>query len=93
MARCLLFGRFHCERGLGIREHLHGAVKEEGTTINCVEGYFPSARVASIVAVPSQPPLDISAEEFTRRGLVGAGDFIILTDLTNTPSYESTHPM
>jgi uncharacterized iron-regulated protein len=71
-------GKFHCEHGLGIPEHL--------------AAYAPDARVLVVVFTPSDK-LSVTAEEAAAAGLVGAADFVVLTDAKLPRSFDVEHPV
>jgi hypothetical protein len=71
-------GKFHCEHGLGIPEHL--------------AAYAPDAKVLVVVFTPADK-LSVTAEEAAAAGLVGAADFVVLTDAKLPRSFEVEHPV
>lgn len=71
-------GKFHCEDRLGITEHL--------------AAYAPNAKVLVVVFVPAEN-LAVTAEEAAAAGLVGAGDFVVLTDAKLPRSFVAEHPV
>lgn len=71
-------GKFHCEDRLGIPEHL--------------AAYAPGAKVLVVVFVPAEK-LAVTAEEAAAAGLVGAGDFVVLTDAKLPRSFVVEHPV
>lgn len=71
-------GKFHCENRLGIPEHL--------------AAYAPGAKVLVVVFVPAEK-LAVTAEEAAAAGLVGAGDFVVLTDAKLPRSFVVEHPV
>jgi hypothetical protein len=71
-------GKFHCEDRLGIPEHL--------------AAYAPDAKVLIVVFVPAEQ-LEVTAEEAAAAGLVGAGDFVVLTDARLPRSFVVEHPI
>jgi hypothetical protein len=71
-------GKFHCEHRLGIPEHL--------------AAYAPEAKVLVVVFTPADS-LAVSPEEAAAAGLVGAADFVVLTDSKVPRSFIVGHPV
>lgn len=72
-------GKFHCEDRLGIPEHL--------------ATYAPDAKVLVVVFQPHDMSTAVSAEEAKAAGLVGAADFVVLTDSRLPRSFVVEHPV
>jgi hypothetical protein len=71
-------GKFHCEHRLGIPEHL--------------AAYAPDAKVLVVVFTPADA-LAVSPQEAAAAGLVGAADFVVLTDSKVPRSLVVGHPV
>lgn len=69
-------GKFHCEQGLGIPEHL--------------DQYAPGTRLLCVVFVPSKSMV-LTAEEFQQSGLLGLADYVVLTDAQLPRSFDTVH--
>jgi hypothetical protein len=76
-------GKFHCEGRLGIPEHL-----QHYSSMGAAGASPP--RVMVVVFSP-EGQVQLSQQELSSRGLLGAGDFVVVTDGSLPRSFSSVH--
>jgi hypothetical protein len=79
-------GKFHCEGGLGIPEHLHRYQRE----VEAAPGasLSPAPRVVTVVMFPES-----GHHTFVRDRHQGLADYVVLTDEAVPPSFQVNHPI